>query len=174
MTDPGYAQGRPDYGAAPTQGYQGQTPGYPGQGPAYPGQGPAYPGQGQGAGYADQGAAYAQGTGFPPAPPQQQFSAGSKGFVASLFDVQFDSFVTPKIIRVLYVIWIVLISIGTLGLAISGFATSTLVGILVLVIICPLYFFFSLALSRVVLEIFMVVFRMADDIRALRERGGAS
>jgi hypothetical protein len=153
MSNPGYGQGQPDYGAQPTQGY----PGYPGQGqPGYPQQGGTYP---------------QQGSGYP-APPSQQVSASTKGFIGSLFDIQFDSFVTPKIIRVLYVISIILISLGTLVLAIFGFAEFKLGGILVLLIACPLYFFFYLAVNRVVLEIFMVVFRMSDDIRVIRDRGG--
>ena len=50
-------------------------------------------------------------------------------------------------------------------------ATNILVGLIVLLIGAPLYFLVVTALYRITLEFFMVIFRMAEDIRALRERG---
>jgi len=47
-----------------------------------------------------------------------------------------------------------------------------LVGFLVLIIGDPLFIIIVMAFWRLVLEAFVVVVRMAEDIRALRERGG--
>jgi hypothetical protein len=47
-----------------------------------------------------------------------------------------------------------------------------LFGFLVLVIGDPLFIIIVMAFWRLVLEAFVVVFRMAEDIRAMRERGG--
>ena len=40
-----------------------------------------------------------------PAPAKQRKQPGEKGFVGSLFDFSFSTFVTPKIIKVLYVLF---------------------------------------------------------------------
>ena len=156
--------GQPPYGAA-----QGQGAAYPGQGAAYPGQGAAYPGQG--AAYPGQGEAYpGQGAAGYPAPTQDVASA--KGFVSSLFDFGFNSFVTPKVVKVVYVLIMIVLGLAGLAFAVSAFTYSAIAGILVLLIVAPLFFFVYLALWRIALEIFVVIFRIADDLRAIRERGG--
>jgi hypothetical protein len=84
------------------------------------------------------------GSGFDPPAATMRHSAGrtadSKGFFASLFDVGFTSFVTPKVIKVLFVF-------------------------------APLCTLIVLALWQITLEFFMVIFRISDDIRTVRERG---
>ena len=168
MTDPGYGQGRPDYGL-PNQGQTYPAPGYPGyqqqqqQAPTYQHQ-QQQPGYGPGTGYE---AGY-------PAPPSQSTAASSKGFFASLFDVSFDSFVTPTIIKIVYILAMVGVGFFTLVLALEGFRFLGVYGFFVLLIICPLYFFFSLLLTRIYMELIMVVFRLANDVRIIRDRGGLS
>lgn len=169
MTDPGSAQERPDYGQGatnigPVPGFPGPAPGYPGQGAGYPGQGAAYPGQ---------GAAY-PGPGGPGYAPQQQAMATAKGFVASLFDFSFNSFVTPKVVKVVYVLVTILLGLTTLWFLVVAFKLGALAGIITLLIVAPLFFFIELALWRIALELFVVIFRIADDIRAIRDRGGVS
>ena len=161
MTDQGFPQERPNYGAqgqgetniGPVPGYSGQGAGYPGQAAGYPGQGAAYPGNG--------------GTGWGP----QQGIGDAKGFVASLFDFGFSSFVTPKIIKVVYILVMIGLALGSLGVIAEGFLIGPLYGIIFLIIVAPLYFFVGLALWRIFLEVFMVIFRAADDLRAIRNRG---
>jgi Domain of unknown function (DUF4282) len=171
VTDPGYGQGRPDYGM-------------PGQGPSYPTQG--YPGyqqqqqQQQGATYpagAGYGPGYGQATGYEsgyPTPPGKPASASSKGFFGSLFDVSFDSFVTPTIIKIVYILAMIGVGLSTLIIAIDGFRYLGVYGFIVLLIVCPLFFFFSLLLTRIYMELIMVIFRLAQDIRVIRDRGGLS
>jgi hypothetical protein len=166
VTDPGYGQGRPEYGL-PNQGQTYPAPGYPGyqqqQAPTYQHQ-QQQPGYGPGTGYE---AGY-------PAPPSQSSAATSKGFFASLFDVSFDSFVTPTIIKIVYILAMVGVGFFTLVLALEGFRFLGVYGFFVLLIICPLYFFFSLLLTRIYMELIMVVFRLANDVRIIRDRGGLS
>jgi hypothetical protein len=145
VSDQGYGQGQP---------YQGQT-----QGAGYPGQG--YQGQGQG---------YPAGQGYGSAPAPN--GSGTKGFLASLFDVSFTSFVTPTIIKVVYILVMILAGLGALGFVFEAFFISAIFGIIVLVIIAPIIYLFELALWRISLEIFMVIFRMSDDIHAIRNGGG--
>lgn len=143
MTDQGFGQGQPDDATRAADGPPGQ---------------PQYgPGVGQGA------------TGYPP--PSQQLS-DTKGFVASLFDFGFTSFVTTKVVKVLYVLVMVLLALGALGFVISAFAVKPILGIFVLLIAAPIVFFVYLAVWRIFLEILIIIFRIAEDLRAIRERGG--
>jgi hypothetical protein len=150
LTDQGFGQGQPDDATRAADGPPGQ---------------PQYgPGVGQGAGYPRHGA-----TGYPP--PSQQLS-DTKGFVASLFDFGFTSFVTTKVVKVLYVLIMVLLALSTLGFVISAFAVKPVLGIFVLLIVGPILFFVYLAVWRIFLEILIIIFRIAEDLRAIRERGG--
>ena len=106
--------GQPQYGPGPGQGAS-----YPSQGgTGYQGQsGAGYPGQ-AGADYQRQGAAGYQGqtTSYPaqggsPGTSSSQLS-DSKGFLAALFDFGFTTFVTPKIVKVLYVLIMIVTGTG--------------------------------------------------------------
>lgn len=94
-----------------------------------------------------------------------------RGFVGSLFDFGFTSFVTPKIIKVLYIlvtIWTLLWALAFLRL---GFHYGGMAGgLATLIIVDPILVLVSLGVFRVVLEFFMVTFRMQEDLRSLRER----
>ena len=99
-------------------------------------------------------------------------AADARGFLGALFDFSFTSFVTTKIIKVLYVLILVLASISALLYTIVAFRLSAVFGFLVLVIGDPLFIIIVMAFWRLVLEAFVVVFRIAEDVRAIRERGG--
>jgi hypothetical protein len=98
-------------------------------------------------------------------------AADARGFLGALFDFGFTSFVTPKVVRVLYM----LITIGTvvsaLVFTIIVFKASTPFGVLTLLFGDPLFILIVMAIYRMVLEFFMVTHRAAEDLRALRERG---
>lgn len=104
------------------------------------------------------------------APPRPR--SDSKGFFGSLFDFSFTSFVTPKVIKglyVLYTIWMIVWALFFLRLGFRyGGATG---GFLTLIVVDPLFLVLSLGAFRVILELFMVVHRMHDDLKAIRERG---
>jgi hypothetical protein len=61
--------------------------------------------------------------------------------------------------------------LGALAFTFTAFTANATFGLLVLVIGDPLYIIIVLALWRLVLEFFIVLFRIAEDIHALRERG---
>jgi uncharacterized protein DUF4282 len=113
----------------------------------------------------------AKAAGFPRPQQQQQASASPQGFLAALFDFGFNSFVTPKVVKVIYVLIMALTGLGTVGFAITAFRISPAFGIIALLILCPLFFLVEVALWRIVLELFIVVFRIADDLRVIRVRG---
>ena len=141
--------------------------GAPGQGA--PARGAPQPGTFQPG--APQQGAYAQGAPQQSASPQRapQQAAESKGFFGALFDFSFTSFVTTKIIKVLYVLILVLAVVSALVYTIIAFKVSAGFGFLTLVIGDPLFIIIVMAFWRLVLEAFIVVFRISEDIRALRE-----
>jgi uncharacterized membrane protein len=131
---------------------------------AYPGQGYQEPPQGQ------------------PAPHWQavsglkaagaKTSGDSKGFLGALFDFSFTSFVTPKIVKVIYVlitIWTVIWALIFLRLGFKyGGAAG---GFFTLLVVDPILIVLTLGAYRMVLELFMVVHRIHEDLKAIRARG---
>jgi uncharacterized protein DUF4282 len=94
-----------------------------------------------------------------------------RGFLGAVFDFGFTSFVTPKVIRVLYMLIAAGTVVSALVFTIIVFRASVPFGILTLVFADPLFILIVLAIYRVLLEFFVVTFRLAEDIRAMRERG---
>jgi Domain of unknown function (DUF4282) len=99
--------------------------------------------------------------------------ADTTGFLGALFDLGFTSFVTPKIIKVLYVLVMIGTVVSTLAFTIIVFKANTAFGIVALAFGDPLVILVVLAVFRIFLEFFVVIFRAAEDIRALREGGRA-
>ncbi|HME65605.1 MAG TPA: DUF4282 domain-containing protein, partial [Streptosporangiaceae bacterium] len=101
-------------------------------------------------------------------------AADTRGFLGALFDFGFTSFVTPKVIKVLYMLIVIGTVVSALVFTIVAFKASTVFGFLTLVFGDPLFILIVLAIYRIILEFFVVTFRVAEDIRALRERGDLS
>jgi len=140
------------------QNYQGYQP------PSYA----AQPGQSQG-----------QGAGTPPPqwqgipgmkPAGRAKEKGEKGFLGSLFDFSFTSLVTPKIIRVLYILFTIWTALVGVILLVVGFETGGMAGgLFTLIIVEPVFVLLTLGIYRVVLEAFMVVFRIYEETKKIRE-----
>jgi hypothetical protein len=140
------------------QGYQGYQP------PSYG----AQPGQNQ-----DQRTPPPQWQGIAgvtPAPPKPPKQHGEKGFLGSLFDFSFSTFVTPKIIKVLYILVTIWTALVALVILVIGFRTGGVAGgIFTLIIVEPLFILLTLGVYRVVLEAFMVVFRIYEETKKISE-----
>jgi len=108
------------------------------------------------------------------AEPAPREAADTRGFLGALFDFGFTSFVTPKVIKVLYMLIVIGTVVSALVVTIVAFKASTVFGFLMLVFGDPLFILIVLAIYRIILEFFVVTFRVAEDIRALRERGDLS
>ena len=106
--------------------------------------------------------------------PTPRDAADTRGFLGALFDFGFTSFVTPKVIKVLYLLIVIGTVVSALVVTIIAFKASTVFGFLMLVFGDPLFILIVLAIYRIILEFFVVTFRVAEDIRALRERGDLS
>jgi hypothetical protein len=98
-------------------------------------------------------------------------AADTRGFLGALFDFGFTSFVTPKVIKVLYLLIVIGTVVSALVVTIIAFKAGTVFGLLMLVFGDPLFILIVLAIYRIILEFFVVTFRVAEDVRALRERG---
>lgn len=108
---------------------------------------------------------------YGPSGPDDPISPAGAGFFAALFDLSFASFVTPRLIKVLYVLVMVGLALTWLIFVIAGFHAGALEGLLALVgggILAMIY----LLVTRVVLEFCIAVFRIADDVQVLRRRQG--
>jgi Domain of unknown function (DUF4282) len=150
----GYGAAADGYGAAAADGYG------------------AAAADGYGAAAAE--AATAPADGGSPAAPIGEFApgeaAGARGFLSALFDFGFTSFVTPKVIKVLYTLTMIGAVVSALVFTVIVFKASTAFGIVTLLLADPLFILVVMGIYRVVLEFFVVAFRAAEDIRVLRER----
>jgi uncharacterized membrane protein len=97
----------------------------------------------------------------------------TKGFFGSLFDLSFTSLVTTRIIKVLYVLAIVLIGLYALVFIAGGFSNSTSAGVVVLLVIAPIFALVSLIYTRVLLEVIIALFRIMENTSELVARANA-
>jgi hypothetical protein len=168
--DPSFRPTGPDQ--ARTQGRPAwQQPGYPPPPPeqAYGAQpDPAYQEQA----YQNPGQPYEQagGTSWPGQPSARPRSAADKGFLGSLFDFSFKSFVTPKLIKALYVLLFLWVTFSAIGILVFFAKFGGWQGVLAaLIIIDPIFILLSLGICRVILEAFMVMFRIYEETQKIRE-----
>jgi hypothetical protein len=89
---------------------------------------------------------------------------GGKGFFGSLFDLTFQHYVIPKLLKVIYVIVIVLSGLAALIWAGIAFKENAILGVLVLLIVAPLYFIFNIILWRVFIELIMSWFNAVTSL----------
>jgi membrane associated rhomboid family serine protease len=101
-----------------------------------------------------------------------------KSFLDALFDLSFDDFVLPRIVKLLYVLGVAVALLYGLGMwgtlayneGIPGFVAGAVLG--------PLLAAAGILVARVYLELLIVIFRIAEDLSAVaealgRESGGA-
>jgi hypothetical protein len=92
----------------------------------------------------------------PPATPR-------KGFFGALFDFSFEHFITPIIVKIVYVLALAGLLVGWLVFLAAGFAQDALAGVLVLVL-GPVAVILYLAFIRMTLEFYLAIVRMSEDI----------
>lgn len=87
----------------------------------------------------------------------------SAGFFSALFDFSFTTFVTPKIVRFVYVLAAIYAVFSYVLFTIAGFSQSLPTGMLVL-LLGPFFAIIWLAAVRIGLEFGVAVVRMSEDI----------
>ncbi|MFJ9106266.1 DUF4282 domain-containing protein [Streptomyces sp. NPDC102405] len=105
----------------------------------------------------------------PPPPPPGAPSSRGKGFFADLFDFGFTDFITPKVVKFVYVVVTIIIALAWIFYIILGFSISAGAGLLVL-IFGPIIALLWLLVCRITLELAMVIFRIGADLHVVRER----
>ena len=84
-----------------------------------------------------------------------------------MFDLSFTTFVTPSIIRILFLVGVVMISLASIGVFFA-IARAGGAAVLAAIVITPLFWFAYVLFFRVMCEIFLVLFRIESNTR--RER----
>ncbi len=184
----------PASGGVPQQSYSPQYPaqGYPSGAPdSFPAQGAypagAYPASAQSGSYpaSAQSAAYPPGygaygpqgqTGFPPpGMPTTAVVARKDGFGA-LFDFAFNTFATPSLAKLVYVLAVVLNVLVWLGYSImllGNTGSMYMPGTSMLGVLCLLFGWIpallNIAMMRLILEFFVVQFRSHAHLRDIKD-----
>lgn len=89
------------------------------------------------------------------------------GFFARLFDFSFETFITPTIIKALFILYLVVVALMTLGMVVVAFTQSVVVGLLALIIGVPIFGFIYILMGRVWLELVVIFFRIHENTDAL-------
>ncbi|MDX6623698.1 MAG: hypothetical protein QOE75_1630 [Solirubrobacterales bacterium] len=88
-------------------------------------------------------------------------AGGTGGFLESLMDTRFNQLITPKLIRFLYIVSMILLALGALAVIISAFTNSAGSGILAL-ILAPVGALIYLIVVRLWLELIIVTFKIRE------------
>lgn len=94
---------------------------------------------------------------------QESRVGGASGFFSSLFDFSFRNFITGKIIGILYGLSMVVIAIYAIIFIVAAFSNSAAFGAVTLLVLAPLFILAALIYVRVLLEIAIVLFRIAEN-----------
>jgi hypothetical protein len=90
------------------------------------------------------------------------------GFLSALFDLSFKELITPRIIKILFILGIIGSGLSAATLAIMGLAQGG-VGYLSLVV-APILFLIWVISLRVWLELVMVMFKISDNVDLLAKK----
>jgi len=96
-----------------------------------------------------------------------------RGFLATLFDCSFDDFLTPGVLKLLDAIGLLAALCGALRFIGGGFGRGLWTGIGALLLAPRLFVVYSLV-ARVVVELVMVFFRIAEHMETRVEVEGRS
>lgn len=95
------------------------------------------------------------------------------GFMSGLFDFSFTTFITTKVIKVLYGIWLVglvLFILGGFGSAIMGMVNGAILQGLLMVLITPFAAAIYLVVGRIYFELIIVAFRIAENLTEINRK----
>lgn len=102
--------------------------------------------------------------------PQQPHRIDLKesGF-GGLLDFNFTRFITVQLVKVLYIIGLVMVTLSAIGFAFGGFRVGIMNGMVTL-ILAPLVWIIMVLLLRVYLELVVALFRIAENTTMMVER----
>jgi hypothetical protein len=91
--------------------------------------------------------------------------SSNKSLISRVFDLSFSEFVTPSIIKVIFVLGVVLAGLVSLAILIS-FISQGGGAIVVGLILAPLIFMIYTLFVRVMCEIYILLFRIEENTRS--------
>jgi hypothetical protein len=94
----------------------------------------------------------------------------SKGFFASLFDLSLTEMITPKIIRVIFIIGLLGLLVGAVFGLVTAIMSGEVVAIILALIAVVVGFLVAAVLLRIYLELVVVFFRIYDELRYANKR----
>lgn len=86
-----------------------------------------------------------------------------------LLDISFSRFVTENVIKVLYIIAVALAVVAAIVAVFTAFANYGVSQGIGALLLSPVVLFFYVILIRVVFEIFIVIFRIADYLKVMAD-----
>ncbi|MFV1969970.1 MAG: DUF4282 domain-containing protein [Acidimicrobiia bacterium] len=89
--------------------------------------------------------------------------------LGGLFDLSFEKFITPSVVKIVYILVIVLAGLMWLFAAIAGISNG-IVGFLVGVIVGGFAFLIIILIYRIFLELTMILFRIHDNTETLANK----
>jgi hypothetical protein len=111
-----------------------------------------------------------------PGPYREQLPpvSSEKGLFGALVDINFDYLVTPKLIKVFYVLAMMMISLFALvivliGIEVAGLRNGWFLG-LVIMLSSPFVWLFQALLVRIFMEAIIVRFKTVEQLRIIKDK----
>jgi len=103
--------------------------------------------------------------------PEPEYGYNGKGFIMSLFDINMTEMITPKIIKAMFIVGLLIIGLGLFTTIISSIITvgTTGVGrIFFTLITASLGAFIAAIFLRIYLELIILFFNIYDQLKEIR------
>lgn len=97
-------------------------------------------------------------------------ASDTKGFFAKLFDFSFNTYATASIVKAVYILMFLVIVLYWIVFSVIAFSQSAALGAVVLLILGPIASLFLLVMARIMLEFYIAVYRIAEDVNTLKSR----
>ncbi len=94
--------------------------------------------------------------------------ATQSGGLGDIFDLTFEKFVTPSVVKIIYILILVFAALGWLAIVFSGIANGfgAFLGAL---IFGTIFVLVSVLLYRIMLEMVMIIFRIGDNTERMAD-----
>ncbi len=102
----------------------------------------------------------------------EDLQEAGKGFFAALFDVSMKEMVTPKIIRVLYLVGLIVIGIGVLVSIVTSLIAAFnngFIALLITIIAVPVGAIIAVIFFRIYMELIILLFNIYDLLKDIKQ-----
>ena len=92
-----------------------------------------------------------------------------KGLLASLFDMSFSSFITTRIIKLIFALGILCSAVWAIAVIVMGFTQGGAFAGVLMLLLSPIFFLLAVLGARMYCEMVIVAFRIAENTTRLVE-----